>query len=103
MTDSHRILRRIFWNGFQADISLLLLGKTFPSDALNSETGEIVWPEGRKITKVCIEKLMKAMPHIEVVHPNAAMDPGIGPRLLEIIAYYRRRFSETKSGSLSKD
>ncbi len=101
MTDSPRILRRILRDGFQADLSLLLLGKTFPSDIVNSQTGEIVWPAKRKITKICINNLVKSLPHIEGVQSNP-VDPAVGPRLLEIVAYYRRRFLETKSEAIPK-
>ena len=50
----------------------ILLGEKIPLDVINGETGEIVIPANRKITKTLLRKLASVHAHIEIdPHPSA--------------------------------
>ncbi|PYK70377.1 MAG: DNA-directed RNA polymerase subunit beta, partial [Verrucomicrobia bacterium] len=65
-----------------------LLGEKIPLDVVNAETGEIIIPANRKITKTLLRKLANVYDHIEI-------DPSpIRNKIREIIASYEHKFAE---------
>jgi DNA-directed RNA polymerase subunit beta len=69
-------------------LSNILLGEKIPLDVVNAETGEIIIPANRKITKTLLRKLALVYDHIEI-------DPSpIRIKIREIIGEFERRFSE---------
>ena len=69
-------------------LSDILLGEKIPLDVVNAQTGEIIIPANRKITKTLLRKLASAHDHIEI-------DPSpIRNKILEIIQSFESRFGE---------
>jgi DNA-directed RNA polymerase subunit beta len=69
-------------------LSNILLGEKIPLDVVNSETGEIIIPANRKITKTLLRKLALVYDRIEI-------DPSpIRNKINEIIASFKKRFDE---------
>jgi DNA-directed RNA polymerase subunit beta len=69
-------------------LSNILLGEKIPLDVVNAETGEIIIPANRKITKTLLRKLATVYDHIEI-------DPSpIRNKIREIIASYEHKFAE---------
>jgi len=69
-------------------LSNILLGEKIPLDVVNAETGEIIIPANRKITKTLLRKLANVYDHIEI-------DPSpIRNKIREIIASYEHKFAE---------
>jgi len=72
-------------------LSNILLGEKIPLDVLNSETGEIIIPANRKITKTLLKKLADVYDRIEI-------DPSpIRNKISEIISQFKKRFDELRS------
>ncbi len=69
-------------------LSNVLLGEKIPLDVVNGESGEIIIPANRKITKTLLRKLAAVYNQVEI-------DPSpIRNKILEIIAQYRHRFDD---------
>jgi DNA-directed RNA polymerase subunit beta len=69
-------------------LSDILLGEKIPLDVVNAQTGEIIIPANRKITKTLLRKLASVHDHIEI-------DPSpIRNKILEIINSFEGRFQE---------
>jgi len=69
-------------------LSNILLGEKIPLDVVNSETGEIIIPANRKITKTLLRKLASVYDRIEI-------DPSpIRNKINEIINAYKKRFDD---------
>ena len=69
-------------------LSNILLGEKIPLDVLNMETGEVIIPANRKITKTLLRKLAAAHDHIEI-------DPSpIQIKIQGIIGEFSHKFSE---------
>src|SRR3989454_403136 len=69
-------------------LSNILLGEKIPLDVVNAETGEIIIPANRKITKTLLRKLANVHDHIEI-------DPSpIRNKIREIIGSYEHKFAE---------
>ncbi|BCU75655.1 DNA-directed RNA polymerase subunit beta [Luteolibacter sp. LG18] len=69
-------------------LSDILLGEKIPLDVVNAQTGEIIIPANRKITKTLLRKLASVHDHIEI-------DPSpIRNKILEIIGSFEGRFAE---------
>ncbi|MBN1269411.1 MAG: DNA-directed RNA polymerase subunit beta, partial [Kiritimatiellae bacterium] len=69
-------------------LSNILLGEKIPLDVLNMETGEVIIPANRKITKTLLRKLAAAHNHIEI-------DPSpIQIKIQGIISEFSGRFAE---------
>jgi tetratricopeptide (TPR) repeat protein len=67
-------------------LSNILLGEKIPIDVVNAETGEIIIPANRKITKTLLRKLALMHDHIEI-------DPSpIRNKIREIIQPYKSKF-----------
>src|SRR5688572_7281016 len=69
-------------------LSNILLGEKIPLDVVNSETGEIIIPANRKITKTLLRKLATVYDRIEI-------DPSpIRNKINEIIAGFKKKFDD---------
>jgi len=69
-------------------LSNILLGEKIPLDVVNSETGEIIIPANRKITKTLLRKLAEVYDRIEI-------DPSpIRNKINEIIGAYKKKFDD---------
>src|SRR3954466_14612507 len=69
-------------------LSNILLGEKIPLDVVNSETGEIIIPANRKITKTLLRKLAGVYDRIE-------LDPSpIRNKINEIIAGFKKKFDD---------
>ena len=69
-------------------LSNILLGEKIPLDVVNSETGEIIIPANRKITKTLLRKLAGVYDRIEI-------DPSpIRNKISEIIGSFKKKFDD---------
>src|SRR5207248_4822267 len=69
-------------------LSNILLGEKIPLDVVNSETGEIIIPANRKITKTLLRKLA-------VVYDRIEIDPSpIRNKITEIIGEFKKKFED---------
>jgi DNA-directed RNA polymerase subunit beta len=69
-------------------LSNILLGEKIPLDVVNSETGEIIIPANRKITKTLLRKLANVYDRIEI-------DPSpIRNKINEIIGSFKKKFDD---------
>jgi DNA-directed RNA polymerase subunit beta len=69
-------------------LSNILLGEKIPLDVVNSETGEIIIPANRKITKTLLRKLSQVYDRIEI-------DPSpIRNKINEIIGSFKKKFDD---------
>ena len=69
-------------------LSNILLGEKIPLDVVNSETGEIIIPANRKITKTLLRKLSAVYERIEI-------DPSpIRNKINEIISSFKKKFED---------
>jgi len=71
-----------------AALSNILLNEKIPLDVVNAQTGEIIIPANRKITKQLLRKLAAVYDHVEI-------DPSpIRNKIREIIGQYEHRFED---------
>ncbi len=79
-------------------LSNILLGEKIPLDVVNAQTGEIIIPANRKITKTLLRKLAGVYDHVEI-------DPSpIRNKIREIISQFEHRFQELElEGERSMD
>ena len=69
-------------------LSNILLGEKIPLDVVNSETGDIIIPANRKITKTLLRKLAELYDRIEI-------DPSpIRNKINEIIGSFKKKFDD---------
>ncbi|AWI09003.1 DNA-directed RNA polymerase subunit beta [Ereboglobus luteus] len=74
--------------GLTEALSNILLGEKIPLDVVNGQTGEIIIPANRKITKTLLRKLAAVSKHIEI-------DPSpVRIKIMEIIGSYQSKFDE---------
>lgn len=72
-------------------LSNILLGEKIPLDVVNAQSGEIIIPANRKITKQLLRKLASVYDHVEI-------DPSpIRNKIREIIGQYEHRFTELEN------
>jgi DNA-directed RNA polymerase subunit beta len=72
-------------------LSNILLNEKIPLDVVNAETGEIIIPANRKITKTLLRKLASVYDHIEI-------DPSpIRIKIREIIGSFENKFEQLKN------
>ncbi|MEM1058714.1 MAG: DNA-directed RNA polymerase subunit beta [Verrucomicrobiota bacterium] len=72
-------------------LSNILLNEKIPLDVMNAETGEIIIPANRKITKTLLRKLAGVYDHIEI-------DPSpIRIKIREIISSFENKFEQLKN------
>ena len=71
-------------------LSNILLGEKIPLDVVNSETGEVIIPANRKITKTLLRKLAEVYDRIEI-------DPSpIRNKINEIIGSFKKKFDDVQ-------
>jgi DNA-directed RNA polymerase subunit beta len=88
VSSRHEVSREKLTPSETKSLSNILLGEKIPLDVVNAETGEIIIPANRKITKTLLRKLAMVYDHIEI-------DPSpIRNKIREIIASYEHKFAE---------
>src|SRR5437763_4399037 len=88
ITEEHRRKNEELTEQLTDSLSNILLGEKIPLDVVNAETGEIIIPANRKITKTLLRKLANVYDHIEI-------DPSpIRNKIREIIGHYEHKFAE---------
>src|SRR5438874_8137043 len=88
ITEDHRKKKEELTEQLTDSLSNILLGEKIPLDVVNAETGEIIIPANRKITKTLLRKLANVYDHIEI-------DPSpIRNKIREIIGHYEHKFAE---------
>ncbi len=74
-------------------LSNILLGEKIPLDVVNSETGEIIIPANRKITKTLLRKLAQVYDRIEI-------DPSpIRNKISEIIGTFQKEIRRSANAA----
>ena len=69
-------------------LSNILLGEKIPLDVVNAQSGEIIIPANRKITKTLLRKLASVYDHVDI-------DPSpIRNKIREIIGQFEHKFAE---------
>jgi DNA-directed RNA polymerase subunit beta len=69
-------------------LSNILLGEKIPLDVVNGQSGEIIIPANRKITKTLLRKLAAVAKHIQI-------DPSpVRIKIMEIIGSFQSKFDE---------
>ncbi len=91
ITEEHKKKFDELLEGLTEALSNILLGEKIPLDVVNAETGEIIIPANRKITKTLLRKMASVYAHIEI-------DPSpIRIKIHEIISGYKHKFDELDS------
>ena len=77
--------------GLTEALSNILLGEKIPLDVINGESGEIIIPANRKITKTLLRRLAAVSKHVQI-------DPSpVRIKIMEIIGGYQTKFDELES------
>ncbi|MBK1790345.1 DNA-directed RNA polymerase subunit beta [Persicirhabdus sediminis] len=88
INDEYKKKKDVLTEQLTEKLSDILLGEKIPLDVVNAQTGEIIIPANRKITKTLLRKLAAIYDHIEI-------DPSpIRNKILEIISTFEGRFAE---------
>jgi DNA-directed RNA polymerase subunit beta len=74
-------------------LSNILLGEKIPLDVIDIDTGDIIIPCNRKITKTLLNRLAKAYSHIQIESSP------VQQKISEIIEEYRPKFAEINAQS----
>src|SRR5213595_2813283 len=100
ITEEHRRKKEELTEQLTDSLSNILLGEKIPLDVVNAETGEIIIPANRKITKTLLRKLATVYDHIELdperersmdrVESGDDIDPGIIKQVKVFIASKRK-------------
>jgi len=86
--DEHKKKKDDLHEQLTAALSNILLNEKIPLDVVNAQTGEIIIPANRKITKQLLRKLAAVYDHVEI-------DPSpIRNKIREIIGQYENRFED---------
>ncbi len=86
--ESYKAKREELLEQLTEALSNILLGEKIPLDVVNSETGEIIIPANRKITKTLLKKLAGVYDRIEI-------DPSpIRNKINEIIGQFKKKFDD---------
>jgi DNA-directed RNA polymerase subunit beta len=86
--EEHRQKKEELYDQLTEALSNILLGEKIPLDVVNSETGEIIIPANRKITKTLLRKLSQVYDRIEI-------DPSpIRNKINEIIGSFKKKFDD---------
>ncbi|QTN33200.1 DNA-directed RNA polymerase subunit beta [Akkermansiaceae bacterium] len=88
INDEHKKKADKLTDDLTEKLSDILLGEKIPLDVVNAQSGEIIIPANRKITKTLLRKLASVHDHIEI-------DPSpIRNKIVEIINSFESRFQE---------
>ncbi|MDR2982349.1 MAG: DNA-directed RNA polymerase subunit beta [Puniceicoccales bacterium] len=72
-------------------LSNILLGEKIPLDVINGESGEVIIPANRKITKTLLRRLASVSRHIQI-------DPSpVKIKIMEIVENYQHRFDDLET------
>ena len=83
--------------GLTEALSNILLGEKIPLDVINGQTGEIIIPANRKITKTLLRKLAAVSKHVEI-------DPSpVRIKIMEIIASYQGEVRRARGRPRAQD
>jgi DNA-directed RNA polymerase subunit beta len=86
--DDHKTKTEELRDELTEALSNILLGEKIPLDVVNSETGEIIIPANRKITKTLLRKLA-------IVYDRIEIDPSpIRNKINEIIGGFKKKFDD---------
>jgi DNA-directed RNA polymerase subunit beta len=86
--DDHKEKKQQLQEDLTEALSNILLGEKIPLDVVNMETGEVIIPANRKITKTLLRKLAAAYDHIEI-------DPSpIQIKIQGIISEFSHKFAD---------
>ncbi|MDR2738041.1 MAG: DNA-directed RNA polymerase subunit beta [Puniceicoccales bacterium] len=83
-------------NDLTEAFSSILLGEKIPLDIIDSETGEVVLPANRKITKTLLRRLAACGEHVEM-----ASSP-VKTKIMEIIEVYQAKFDDLEEERVHK-
>lgn len=78
-------------DGLTEALSNILLGEKIPLDILNSETGEVIIPANRKITKTLLRKLASVAEKLQIE------DSPVKIKISEIVNAFRKKFAQIES------
>ena len=91
INEVHRAQETKLRDELTESLSNVLLGEKIPLDVRNSETGEVIIPANRKITKTLLRRLAAISKSIEI-------DPSpVRIKIMEIIDSYQHRFDENEN------
>jgi len=89
--ESSKAKREELFDELTEALSNILLGEKIPLDVVNSESGEIILPANKKITKTLLRKLA-------TVHDRIEIDPSpIRNKIFEIIGQFRKKFDDLQN------
>ena len=89
--DDHKKRKEELYELLTEGLSNVLLGEKIPLDVVNGQTGEIIIPANRKITKMLLRKLASVYDHVEI-------DPSpIRNKIREIIGQFEHRFADLQN------
>ena len=77
-------------------LSNILLGEKIPLDVSNSESGEIIIPANRKITKTLLRRMAQVYKTIDIA-PSPVRN-----KILEILSVYKEKFGEIEGDQARK-
>ncbi len=86
--DEHRETRQKLTDEIAEKLSDILLGEKIPLEVLDAESGEIVIPANKKITKTLLRKLALVCDHIQIERSP------IQVKIDEIVGEYKTKFAE---------
>ena len=86
--DEYKVRKVQLTDDLTEALSNILLGEKIPLDVVNVETGEIIIPANRKITKTLLRKLAAASDHVEIESSPIQM------KIQAILDEYKHRFDE---------
>ncbi|OHE74398.1 MAG: DNA-directed RNA polymerase subunit beta [Verrucomicrobia bacterium GWF2_51_19] len=72
-------------------LSNILLGEKIPLDVVNKETGEVIIPANRKITKTLLRRMASVPAAIDMEHSPVRV------KIMEILQSYMKRFEEIEA------
>jgi DNA-directed RNA polymerase subunit beta len=89
--DDHKKRKEELFEQLTEGLANVLLGEKIPLDVVNGETGEIIIPANRKITKMLLRKLAGVYNVVEI-------DPSpIRNKIREIIGQFEHRFADLEN------
>jgi DNA-directed RNA polymerase subunit beta len=88
LKDEHRDTRQKLTDEITEKLSDILLGEKIPLEVLDAQSGEIVIPANKKITKTLLRKLAQICDHIQIERSP------IQVKIDEIVGEYKAKFSE---------
>ena len=86
ITEEQRTAREALREELTEALSNILLGEKIPLDIINSDTGEIIIPANRKITKTLLRKLAACPDNLELEQSPVKV------KIIEILGLFKKRF-----------